>query len=129
MRGSIDHAIRFTGPNSRAAYEPGNGATHFAPAGNKGSNSPWMGMRVRLKASFNCNRLSSVARVICVALQKYGAVFADNGSPWFLSGEATDKWNPFVEALQDIKKIPGSQMEVLMSGCLCTNSECTTGTC
>jgi hypothetical protein len=45
-KGLIDHAIRMTGPNSRAAYQPP--ATHYAPAGDKDVDSPWMGMRLRL---------------------------------------------------------------------------------
>jgi hypothetical protein len=27
-----------------------------------------------------------VARIVCVALQKYGGIFADNGSGWYFSG-------------------------------------------
>ena len=42
-----------------------------------------MGLRVRLNSSYNCSKLSRVAQVFCVALQKYGGIFADNGSPWF----------------------------------------------
>ena len=40
--GVIKHALRFTGRNSRAAYELP--ATHFAPWGDTGVDSPWMGM-------------------------------------------------------------------------------------
>jgi hypothetical protein len=61
-------------------------ATHFAPGGDKSSDSPWMGLRVRLSSTYNCNGLSGkVARVFCVALQKYGGIFADNGSRWFFT--------------------------------------------
>ena len=39
-KGEIKHAMRFTGPNSRAAYSfP---ASHFATSGDTGTESPWM---------------------------------------------------------------------------------------
>ena len=46
-----------------------------------------MGMRVRLNSSFDCTQLLRVARVVCVALQTYGGIFADNGGAWYWSGE------------------------------------------
>jgi hypothetical protein len=84
VKGVIDHAIRFTGPNSRQAYAPP--ATHFAPTGYTGLDAPNMGMRVRLSASYDCSPLAPAARVFCTALKKYGGIFADNGGPWFFSG-------------------------------------------
>ena len=50
-------------------------------------DAPWMGMRVRLNSSFDCTQLLRVARVVCVALQTYGGIFADNGGAWYWSGE------------------------------------------
>lgn len=90
VRRLIDMAIRVTGPNSRQAYQPP--ATHYAAAGDKHVDSRWMGARLRLKPEFNCSALSEYARVVCVALQTYGAIFADNGSPWYITGEATSRW-------------------------------------
>ncbi len=47
--------------------------------------------QVRLAADFNCGGLrSGLARVFCVALQRYGAIFADNGSPWFFTGGSAE---------------------------------------
>ena len=60
-------------------------ATHFAPSGYTGPDAPWMGLRVRLRASYNCNALGYAARVFCEALKVYGGILADNGSPWFFS--------------------------------------------
>jgi len=79
-KGEIKHAIRMTGPNSKQAYSLP--ATHFAPAGDTGIDSPWMGMRVRLKSSFDCSGFARASRVFCVALKTYGAMFADNGASW-----------------------------------------------
>jgi len=127
-RGFINHALRFTGPNSRAAYALP--ATHFAPAGDSGPDSPWMGLRVRLNSSFDCSQLARAARVVCVALKTYGGIFADNGSPWYFSGEATTKWLPYVSELQDLTRIPASQMLVLDDGsCLCLDAACSVTEC
>lgn len=126
-KGVIRHALRFTGPNSRAGYSfP---ATHFAPTGDTGSESPWMGMRVRLNANYSCSTLARAARIFCVALQTYGGIFADNGSPWYFSGEATTNWAPYLSELQDIKKIPISAIEVVDTGCICLDAECTVADC
>ncbi|KAG2453896.1 hypothetical protein HYH02_002102 [Chlamydomonas schloesseri] len=128
VKGSIDHAIRFTGPNSRAAYAPP--ASHFA-ATSTSPDAPWMGMRVRLNSSFDCAPLKRAARIFCVALQKYGAVFADNGSPWYFSGEATASWESsgVLSELYDISSIPSAFMEVLDTGCLCLDADCTVSEC
>jgi hypothetical protein len=32
-------------------------------------------------------------RPIIVALQTYGAIVADNGSPWYISGVPDSRWN------------------------------------
>jgi parallel beta-helix repeat protein len=125
--GEIKHALRFTGPNSRAAYSLP--ATHFAPAGNTGSDSPWMGMRIRLKSSFDCSGFARASRVFCVALQKYGGIFADNGSPWYFSGEGTAAWNAYLGEFADMSKIAASDIEVLDSGCLCLSADCSLSDC
>ena len=125
-KGVIDHALRFTVPNSRAAYSMP--ATHFA-AVNPSVDSPWMGLRVRLNSSFNCTPLARASRIFCVALQKYGGICADNGSPWYFSGEATSNWDPYLNELNDISKIPISFIDVLDSGCLCLDSGCITADC
>lgn len=84
VRGEVDHALRFTGPSSRPAYAMP--ATHFAASGYMGRDSPYMGMRVRLKASYNCSKLARAAAVVCEGLKRYGAFFADNGLPWDFAG-------------------------------------------
>jgi len=78
---------RFTAPTARIAYQ--YPATHLVdvdgPAG-----GPWMGMRARLRSTFNCKRLGTwEARLICEALKKTGLIMADIGSAWYLTGEAS----------------------------------------
>ncbi len=57
QKGVIDHALRFTVQNSRAAYVPP--ATHFA-SNDTSANLPSMGMRFRMKANFDCSGYSQV---------------------------------------------------------------------
>ena len=52
-------------------------------------NYPPMGARFRLKASFDMSSYSRRARVVLRAMQTYGLVLADNGSPWYFQGEAS----------------------------------------
>ncbi|KAG2482352.1 hypothetical protein HYH03_018702 [Edaphochlamys debaryana] len=127
VKGEINHAIRFTGPNSRRAYAPP--ATHFAPAGYSGPDAPYMGLRVRLRASYDCGPLKHVARVFCTALKKYGGIFADNGSPWFFTGEANANWGSVLDQIGDISRINATDMEILDSGCVCTDIECRLAEC
>src|SRR6187549_27616 len=75
--GHIDHAIRFAIPNddidNDVFYHP---ASHGTDADGDGT-VPY-GARFRLKADFDMNRLDDPdARVVAVALQKYGMVLAD----------------------------------------------------
>ncbi|GFR50017.1 hypothetical protein Agub_g12167, partial [Astrephomene gubernaculifera] len=127
VRGYIDHALRFTGPCSRPAYALP--ATHFASVGYNGTDAPYMGMRVRLKANYNCTKLARAARIFCEALKKYGGIYADNGAVWDFDGEATEKWYPLWSELTDIYKINSTELEVIDPGCICTNGGCTIAEC
>ena len=44
-----------------------------------------MGLRVRLKSTFDISKFSPSAQVILKALKTYGMIVADNGSNWFIS--------------------------------------------
>ena len=70
-----------------------------------------MGMRLRLKASFDVSGYSATNQVILNALKKYGMIMADNGSNMFLSGAPDDRWdNTDLHALGQVK---ASDFEVL----------------
>src|SRR5947208_1231417 len=77
--GAIRHALRFTAPRTRRAYV--YPARHYASESNDPALPP-MGLRVRLKASVDVSEFPAQARVLLVALQRYGMILADNGSPW-----------------------------------------------
>jgi hypothetical protein len=70
-----------------------------------------MGMRVRLKASFDMTQFSPANRVILRALKKYGMFVADNGGNWFLSGAPDMRWSD--EDLSILKIVQAHDFEVL----------------
>jgi hypothetical protein len=106
--GVIDHALRFTAPQTRNAHiYP---ARHDAGAGSSASLPP-MGLRVRLKASFDLSQLSPQARVVAVALQHYGMILADNGSPWYITGASNKRFND--DDLRTLNRITGRDLEVV----------------
>src|SRR6266550_3006109 len=79
VRGAIDHAVRFTCPRTQKGFIAP--ARHFASS-DTSSALPPMGMRVRLKASFDVAPYPAEVQVILRAMQKYGMILADNGSGW-----------------------------------------------
>jgi hypothetical protein len=109
--GKITHAIRFTVAKTRKAYV--SPARHYASS-NRSSSLPPMGMRVRLKKSFKISSYPKQARVILAAMKTYGLILADNGSNWFVSGTADDRWKD--DELNTLKKVPGSAFEVVKMG-------------
>lgn len=110
-QGEINHALRFTVQKSQRAYV--YPARHYA-SNDTNADLPAMGMRFRMKNSFDCGDFSNEAQVICAALKKYGMIVADNGSNWYLSGAPDSRWDD--EALGDIKTIPGRAFEVVETG-------------
>lgn len=107
-QGEIRHALRFTVQNSRRAY--------LAPARHWASSStdplrPPMGMRVRLKASFDISSYPAQAQVILRALKAYGMMVADNGGDFFLSGTADARWNDAIN--NTLKQVKVGDFEVV----------------
>ena len=120
--GKINHALRFTLQNSRAAIVPP--ASHWAANSTNASAAP-MGMRMRLKAGFNVSAYSVANQVILNALKKYGMIMADNGSNMYLSGAPDDRWdNTDLHALGQVK---ASDFEVLQMTPRYTQSNVPTG--
>jgi hypothetical protein len=70
-----------------------------------------MGLRVRLKAGANLTGLSPAARVIAVALQRYGMILADNGSPWYVSGMSDPRFDD--DILHELDRFTGADVEVV----------------
>jgi hypothetical protein len=111
--GVIRHALRITVPTTQKAYI--HPATHWASS-NTDADQPPMGLRVRLKASYDISRLRGQARVVAQALKTYGALVADNSGSArvYISGAVDRGWSD--EDLNGIKQIPASALEAVATG-------------
>jgi len=109
--GAIKHALRFTMQNTKNDANGGyfvDPATHAA--GTSGS-ALVMGMRVRLKASFDISGFSAANQVILTAMKKYGMILADNGSNFFFQGVPDARWND--SDLANLGTVTSSNFEVV----------------
>jgi hypothetical protein len=110
--GVINHAIRFTLPHTKNDANEGyfvEPATHAA--GTDWGVSNVMGMRIRLKASFNISGYSAANQVILTAMKNYGMILADNGSYFFFQGVPDPRWND--DDLSNLDSIQSSNFEVV----------------
>ncbi|MGY2874452.1 hypothetical protein ACVW00_001642 [Marmoricola sp. URHA0025 HA25] len=106
--GNVAHAIRFTTDvTSRHHLWP---ARHDAGSTDSLACPP-MGARFRMKAGFDAGGYSPLARVVITAMKDYGLVLADNGSPWFFTGERNGHWPPAL--IEELKRIPASAFEAV----------------
>jgi hypothetical protein len=108
--GEITHALRFTVEDSQNRYV--YPATHTA-SDNNDPDLPPMGMRLRLKASYDTSGFPTAVQVILRALKKYGMIVADNGGPFYISGAPDPRWND--ELLHEIARVTGSDFEVVQT--------------
>jgi hypothetical protein len=120
--GEIKHALRFTLQNSRAAFVPP--ASHWAATSTNANAAP-MGMRLRLKASFDVSKFSAANQVILKALQQYGMIMADNGSNMYISGAPDERWNN--DDLHSLDQVTASDFEVVQMNPIYTQPNLPTG--
>ncbi len=106
--GAIDHALRFTAPCTGARYV--YPARHEAATCGQPGEPP-MGLRVRLRTSLNISHLPRQARIVARALQRYGMILADNGSPWYISGAPDARWDD--AALHQLGRLKGRDFQVV----------------
>jgi len=121
VAGKIQHAFRFTLPQTSAAFTPP--ASHYA-ATTSDPTAPPMGMRLRLKSSYNISGFSTQMQVILTAMQHYGLILADNGSSLFVTGVSDSRWGSDLETL---KTVPASAFEVVQMNPVYTGSNYPTG--
>lgn len=116
--GEINHALRFTAPQTRSSYVwP---ARHEA-SDLTGAQYPPMGQRFRLKADFVIdNSFSPHAQTILRALKKYGLILADNGSRWYISGAPDERWNN--DVLHELDVVTGDDFEAVDVSSLMVNA-------
>ena len=110
--GAIHHAIRFT---MQVTKNDANGG-YFVPPASHAAGVYWgvsnvMGMRVRLKASFDISGYSPANQVILTAMKKYGMILADNGGYFYFQGVPDPRWND--NDLVKLDAIQSSNFEVV----------------
>ena len=110
--GVINHAFRMTVAQTKS---DANGGYFVAPAthaaGNNSSTNNIMGMRLRLKASFDISGFSAANQVILTAMKNYGMIVADNGSNMFFQGAPDARWDD--NDLDALKAIDASSFDVV----------------
>ncbi len=112
--GEIDHALRVTFNETQQGYI--HPATHYASDSRKKTLPP-MGLRLRMKASYDTSGLYGESAIIAAAMKKYGMFVADNGSNWYFQGEGgkdSTCWDD--NDLDQLKNVPGSAFEVVKTG-------------
>lgn len=112
----VEHALRITVKKSRYnnyIYP----ATHFAaPSGNTSTNLPSMGQRLRLKSSFVIpSNWTKEEKAVALALKKYGALVADNGSIFGISVSPDDRWPNGVNCFTDLSSLVITNFEVIQT--------------
>jgi hypothetical protein len=106
--GDLNHALRFTAERTRRAYiYP---ARHYA-SDSTDTSLPPMGLRVRLKASFDTRSFPPQARAVLETLKRYGMILADNGSNWYITGAPDPRWSN--DQLHSLGRVHGSDFEVV----------------
>jgi hypothetical protein len=116
QRGMVEHALRVTVKRSRYnnyIYP----ATHFAaPSGNTSTNLPSMGQRLRLKAAFVIPANWTKEEIaLALALKKYGALVADNGSVFGISVAPDDRWPNGENCFNDLFSVGITNFEVIQT--------------
>src|SRR5271165_6792035 len=120
--GAINHALRFTLQYSQTAFTPP--ASHWA-GNSTNAYAAVMGMRLRLKSTFDISSFPPQSKVILAALQKYGMIMADNGSSIYISGDPDNRWNN--NDLGSLKSVPASAFDVIQINPLYTPANVPTG--
>lgn len=120
--GEIKHALRYTLQYSQQAFTPP--ASHWAPNSTSVYAAP-MGMRLRLKSSFDISSFPPQSQAILKALQQYGMIMADNGSSMFITGDPDPRWNN--DDLASLKTVPASEFDVILMNPVYTPANVPTG--
>jgi hypothetical protein len=106
--GDLDHALRFTAERTRRAFV--YPARHYASDSTDPSLPP-MGLRVRLRASFDTHGFPPQARAVLETLKRYGMILADNGANWYITGAPDPRWSN--DDLHSLGRVHGADFEVV----------------
>jgi hypothetical protein len=111
VAGVINHAMCFTAAQTQRGFI--HPATHFASNSNDPKLPP-MGLRLRLKASFDLSRYHGQALTILIALKKYGMFLDQNGTNFYVQGTSDPRWSN--ADLDQLKTVPGTALEAVQTG-------------
>jgi hypothetical protein len=118
--GEIKHALRFRLPN--ASMKRGvfvRPATNAGAPNNASADAPPVGVRLRLKASFDETAYSASARVVLTAMKKYGMILSEGGNlPLTFADDRTStaKWATLGISALTFSAINASNFEVVGLG-------------
>ena len=84
-----------------------------------------MGMRLRLKSTFNVSGFSAANQVILNAMKKYGLILADNGSAIYISGAPDDRFDN--SDLHNLGSVTASDFDVIQITPLYNNNSYPSG--
>lgn len=107
----IAHALRFTVQKTQDAFI--HPARHAASRSSS-PNLPPMGLRLRLKQSYDISGFPEPAQVILKGLKKYGMILADNGSNLFMTGTHDKRWDS--DEMATLKRVKASDLEAVYTG-------------
>ncbi len=115
VKGTIDHAIRFTLSKNKVMRGYTSPASHLVGGSNNNPEAPTpMGMRLRLKADFNISGFSASNQIILSAMKNYGLILADIGSDLYITGSPDERWDN--DDLSMLKTMKASDFEVIQMG-------------
>ena len=83
-----------------------------------------MGMRMRLKSSYDISAFSAQMQTILTAMKKYGLILADNGSALYVTGVSDSRWGSDLDSL---KTVPATAFEVVQMNPIYTAANVPTG--
>ena len=126
VAGAINHAIRFTAQHTKNDASQG----YFTAPATHAAGTLWgtdniMGMRLRLKASFDISGYSATNQIILKAMKQYGMILADNGSNMFFQGTPDPRWDD--GDLNALKAVPSSAFDVVQMATVYDSSTAPTG--
>jgi len=114
VKGTIDHAIRFTLGRANTLSSYILPARHAGNGSGTVHNALPFGARLRLKASVNISTYPAHLQTILKAFKKYGIILADIGSNMYISGTQDGRWDN--DELSNLRNIKASDFEVINIG-------------
>jgi hypothetical protein len=112
----IRHALAFDLRSTRKNYV--HPAT-LTEGTSTNAHAPPLGLRVRLKKSFDTTGFGPGTLVIVEAMKRYGMFLVDQSTDWYIEGAMEDRWSTdYGTIYEDFLKIHGSDFEVLTLGSL-----------